>query len=69
VVYGSLVREGAFTRWSDVDLAAWGISPADTWRALGAVMDLSSEIELNLADASLCRPGILQSIEREAVPL
>lgn len=47
--------------------AAWGIDPKDTWRALGAVMDMSDEIELNLADVAAVRAEILEVIEREGV--
>lgn len=35
VVFGSLTRPYSFTRWSDVDIAAWGIAPEDTFRAMG----------------------------------
>jgi predicted nucleotidyltransferase len=69
VVFGSLVHEATFTRWSDVDIAAWGISPRDTFRAVGAVMDMDSEIEVNLADVAACRPSLLDSIERDGVDL
>ncbi len=54
VVFGSLVHEGRFTRWSDVDVAAWGLGMHDTFRAIGDVMDLSSEIEVNLVDVNTC---------------
>lgn len=68
-VFGSLVHEGCFTLWSDVDLAAWGIQPHDTFRAMGTVMDLDREIEVNLVDVNVCRAEILISIEREGVNL
>jgi len=68
-VYGSLVHADSFTRWSDVDLAVWGLNPGDTWRALGMVLDLSDDIELNLTDAAVCRREILETIEREGVSL
>ena len=44
VVFGSLIHAGCFTRWSDVDIAAWGIAPHDTFRAIGAVHDLATDI-------------------------
>ncbi|MEA5512071.1 nucleotidyltransferase domain-containing protein [Crocosphaera sp. UHCC 0190] len=37
VVFGSLIREDCFTLWSDIDLAAWGLSPQDTFRALEVI--------------------------------
>ena len=42
MLFGSLVRPGCFTPWSDIDLAAWGLSPKDTLRAMGVVMDLDT---------------------------
>jgi predicted nucleotidyltransferase len=69
VLFGSLAREGHFTRWSDVDIAAWGLRPLDTFRAIGAVMDLGGEIEVNLADVNTCSPSLLAAIEREGIEL
>lgn len=34
VVFGSLLRPKCFNKWSDVDIAAWGIGPEDTFRAM-----------------------------------
>lgn len=67
VVFGSLVHEGCFTRWSDVDIAAWGIASKDTLRALGAVMDLDTSFEINFVDINTCRSSLRQVIEREGV--
>jgi predicted nucleotidyltransferase len=69
VVFGSLVHEGCFTPWSDVDIAAWGIRPQDTFRAMGRVMDLDAEIELNLVDVGTCSDSLLMTIEQEGVAL
>jgi len=69
VVFGSLVHKDCFTLWSDVDIAAWGIAPEDTFRAIGAVMDLGGDIEINLVDMGACRPSIRAVIEREGVEL
>jgi uncharacterized protein len=69
VVFGSLARESGFTRWSDVDIAAWGLAPEDTFRAIGAVMDLDTEIGVNLVDVNTTRPSLLAAIERDGVPV
>ena len=69
VVFGSLVHEGCFSPWSDVDIAAWGILPEDTFRAIGAVMDIDAEIELNLVDVDTCSTSLLVAIEREGMEL
>lgn len=67
VVFGSLVHPGCFTHWSDVDIAAWGLQPDDTFRAIGVAMDVASEIPVNLVDVGACKPSILRVIEQEGV--
>jgi predicted nucleotidyltransferase len=69
VVFGSLVQPAMFNLHSDVDLAAWGIQPEDTFRAIGAVYDLSSEIELNLVDVAVARPSVYRAILAQGVDL
>lgn len=69
VAFGSLVHPGCFTRWSDIDLAAWGIAPEDTLRAIGVVMDLETPYEINLVDIQTARPAILKVIEREGIEI
>jgi len=69
VVFGSLVREGAFNLWSDVDLAAWGLQPEETFRALGAIRDLGGEVEIDVVDMGACRPSVADAIERTGVEL
>ena len=64
-----MVKKGCFTPWSDVDVAAWGIRPEDTFRAIGAVMDVDAEIDVNLVDVNTCRPEFLVSIEQEGIEL
>lgn len=69
VVFGSLVHDGRFTRWSDVDIAAWGLDARDSLFALGAVMDLDVGIEVNLVDVNTCTPALLAVIEEDGVEI
>ena len=69
MAFGSLVHEGCFTPWSDVDIAAWGIPIEDTYQAIGVVMDMSGEIEVNLVDVGACSPSLRSTIECEGVEL
>lgn len=69
MVFGSLAHKGCFTPWSDVDIAAWGIRSQDTFRAIGAVMDVDAEIEVNLVDVGTCSASLLTTVEREGVEL
>ena len=64
-----MVHEGCFIRWSDVDIAAWGIHPHGIFRAVVAVMDLSRNIKVNLVDVETCRPSLLAVIEQEGIEL
>lgn len=66
---GSIIRLECFTRWLDVDIGAWGIDPADTLRAIGAMWDLGEDIKLNLVNARACKPEILKSIEADYVAI
>ncbi len=69
VVFGSLARGGSFTQWSDVDVAAWGIDPRDTLRAIGVIMDLESGVDVNLVDINTATPALLASIERDGIDI
>lgn len=67
VVFGSLTRETGFTRWSDVDIAAWGLAPADTFRAIGAIMDMDAGVPVNLVDINSTRASLLRAIEQDGI--
>jgi predicted nucleotidyltransferase len=69
MVFGSLAQETGFTRWSDIDLAAWGIPPERYYAAVAAVTGLSAEFKLDLIDPKSCRPSLKEAIEREGVDL
>lgn len=69
VVFGSLARDTGFTRWSDVDIAAWGLALEDTFRAIGVIMDLDTEVPVNLVDVNTASPPLLEAIEREGIAL
>jgi predicted nucleotidyltransferase len=69
LLYGSLIQPDRFTRWSDVDLLAWGLTTENWLRAIAAIRDLSDDIELHLADAACCSPQLLRAAERDGVLL
>jgi uncharacterized protein len=69
VLFGSCLRGEWFTPWSDVDLAAWGLRPVDTFRAMGVVRAIDRTVEVNLIDAGACSPRLLAAIEAEGQPL
>ncbi len=66
-VFGSLAHQLWFSRWSDVDLAAWDIPSDRFFAAVGAVTGLSPEFDVDLVDAQTCRDSIRKGIEKEGV--
>lgn len=68
-VFGSLIHPERFSRWSDIDLAVWGLHPEDTWRALAAIGSLDPEIPIDLVDMDCCRPDLASVIESKSIPL
>lgn len=69
VVFGSLAHRAWFTPWSDIDLAAWGISADQFYRAVAAVTGISPDFEVNLLDPEGCRPTVRQTIRSEGIDL
>ena len=69
VVFGSLSRPPDFTQWSDIDLAAWGISPDRFYRAVADVTGFSQEFEIDLTDVETCPPSLLKIVEKEGIDL
>jgi len=70
VVFGSLAQKGArFTRWSDVDIAAWGLKERDWLRALGTLLDLDVGFQVNMVDVTTCTPELLATIEQDGVEI
>jgi len=68
-VFGSLVHEEGFGRWSDIDLAAWGIPPEQFYSAVARVTSLSSSFKVDLVDIEECRPTLRKLIEQEGIEI
>ena len=69
VIFGSLVHGYWFSRWSDIDLAAWGLQLEDYFLAVAKLQDLEPEFEIDLVSVEYCRPALRESIMREGKPL
>jgi predicted nucleotidyltransferase len=69
VVFGSLARGNWLTPWSDIDLAAWRIPPAQFFRAVAALIDLEPGMKIDLVDPESCHPGLRETIRREGIEL
>jgi predicted nucleotidyltransferase len=69
VLFGSAVERSLFTRWSDVDLAVWGVPPERFYAAVAAVTSLRVDIPVDLVDAEQCSEDLKKTIEQEGVEL
>ena len=64
VLFGSLTQPETFTLWSDVDIAAWGLTSENFLQAMNDVAWLDSEIEVNLVDIASVKSALLEHIQR-----
>jgi predicted nucleotidyltransferase len=69
VLFGSMLSEKRVHDRSDVDLAVWGLDPKDYFRGLGQLLSLEPDISVDLIDAELAPPRILQDIESQGIEL
>jgi predicted nucleotidyltransferase len=65
LLFGSFVHPEWFTRWSDIDLAAWEIPHDKFYAAVAVVTGLSPAFKVDLVDIESCQPGLRESILRE----
>jgi len=57
------------TERSDIDMAATGFTPALHLEALGRLLGLSPDFELDLVDLDHCPQGLRRAVEQSAVDL
>ncbi len=69
VLFGSMLSADRVHERSDVDLAVWGLPPEDYYRAVGQLLALEPEISVDLIEAELAPPRILQEIIDTGVEL
>ena len=68
MLFGSLVR-GGYSRWSDIDLAVWGIPPVDFFKAVSFATGFSKTWKVDLVDGEDCSKGLLDVILKEGTEL
>jgi uncharacterized protein len=68
VLFGSLARS-EFSRHSDIDLAVWGVPPAEFYRAVAFASGYSKVWEVDLVDVEDCSEALRRNIEQEGVVL
>jgi predicted nucleotidyltransferase len=68
VLFGSLAR-GGYSRWSDIDLAVWGIPPVEFFKAVSFATGFSETWKVDLADGEDCSAGLQDVILKEGIEL
>jgi uncharacterized protein len=64
MVFGSLTQADRFTQWSDIDLAAWGLTDRNWLKAMGAARYLG-EVPINVVDVGCCAESRLMIVKLE----
>lgn len=67
--FGSLARRGSFTLWSDIDLAVEGIPPLQFFKAVGKIISLSAEFNIDLVELETCPSALLENIKKDGKSL
>ena len=66
-VFGSLTKRESFSKWSDIDIAVWGIPSDKYFRAVWEAEDISRLFKLDLIDFESCHGLLRERIESQAV--
>ena len=68
ILFGSLAR-GEYSRWSDIDLAVWGIAPVDFFKAVAFATGFSKIWKVDLVDGEDCSKSLHDVILKEGIKL
>ena len=66
VLFGSMLNHELISSHSDIDLAVWGLSEKDLWKA-GAAIEKGHDFIIDLVEAENQKPHILNAINRGIV--
>ncbi len=69
VLIGSLARGKGFHTRSDIDVVVWGLDEKEYYRAVGELLSLEPEFEIDLIEAEYASPNLSRRIEQDEVPL
>lgn len=68
MLFGSVARADC-GQWSDIDLAVWGISITDYYKAVAFASGYSSIFKVDLVDADDCSQSLLQHITDNGIEI
>ena len=68
-VFGSLAEPGSFSKWSDIDIAVWGIPNDKYFRASSIASDISGLFKVDLVDFESCKGLFRERIQSQLIPI
>ena len=66
-VFGSLAEKESFSKWSDIDIAVWGIPSDKYFRAVWEAETISRMFKLDLVDFQSCKRIFQKRIESQGI--
>jgi hypothetical protein len=58
-----MLETGRVHARSDIDLAVWGLPEEDYFRAVGDLLDIDPDFEIDLVEIQYAKPTILPAIQ------
>ena len=68
-VFGSLAEPESFSKWSDIDIAVWGIRNDKYLRASSIASDISGLFKVDLVDFESCKGIFRERIQTQLIPI
>ena len=68
-VFGSLAEPETFSKWSDIDIAVWGIPNDKYFRASSIASDISGLFKIDLVDFESCKGLFRERIQSQLIPI
>ena len=68
-VFGSLAEPEAFSKWSDIDIAVWGIPNDKYFRASSIASDISGLFKVDLIDFENSKGLFRERIQSQLIPI
>ena len=68
-VFGSLAEPDAFAKWSDIDIAVWGIPSEKYFRAVWKAEEISGLFKIDLVDFESSKGLFRERIQSQLIPI
>ena len=68
-VFGSLAQPKSFSKWSDIDIAVWGIPNDKYFRASSIASDISGLFKVDLIDFESSKGLFRERIQNQLIPI